>query len=72
MAGIVHKITTVERIAVKGALVKDDLALLIDDSDEPIDITSFLNRFKGKLIDFTLSEKTEEEIEDSFEESFDD
>jgi hypothetical protein len=66
--GIIHKISTVEKIAVKNALVNDDLKVLIDGEDDSVDITSLLNRFKGKTIDITISEKTEEEIEEDLSE----
>lgn len=41
MAGIKHRITTIEKIDVKDALVKDDLTILVDDNEEPIDIRVF-------------------------------
>jgi hypothetical protein len=67
VANIKHKITTTENIDIKKALVNKDLMLEVENESELVTITDYLKQFVGKVISISITQKTEEDIEDELE-----
>lgn len=62
---ITHKITTTEKISVKNAYLNGDFTVLVEDESDAIPVHEFFKKFIGKTFDFAITEKSEEEIENS-------
>lgn len=67
MASQLKKTRTItDKISVKGILSEDAATITYIDenkSEQDITVTECLNIFKGKAIDFSISEKSEEDLD---------
>lgn len=59
---ITHKLTTTETIKLSGIVSADGLSMNLDGTDKAL--SDFFIKLGGKSIDVTLTEKSEEEIEE--------
>lgn len=61
-SAIQHKVVTTETIKLSGVVSEDGTTMTLDGVDKKIN--EYFIKFSGKHIDVSLSEKTEEEIEE--------
>jgi len=61
-AAIQHKVTTTETIKLSGVVSEDGTTMNLDGVDKKI--TEYFLKLAGKCIDVSLTEKSEEDIEE--------